>query len=149
MLKFNVDKLLNPLLSPFRVRNKPIFITGHGRSGTTWIGDTFKQAPGALYYVEPCNPKVVKTGNYSHWFRYVPADSNDSYFESCLDPAFKGLIAAGSTWLKQPYRRFLTGKRVIIKEVAALLLLEWVYKRYQPDVLFVFRHPCAVALSEK
>lgn len=149
MEKLYINKIFNPIISPFRVANKSIFITGHGRSGTTWIGNTFKQAPGVLYYGEPCNPKVAKNGNYSHWFRYVHSDGTDPYFESCLDPAFKGLITAGSTWIMQPYRRFLPGARVVIKEVASLLLLEWVYKRYQPDILLVFRHPCAVALSEK
>ena len=129
--------------------NRAIFITGHGRSGTTWIGSTFEQAPGILYYGEPCNPKVVKGGNYSYWFRYVRPDGSDPYFESCLDRAFKGLITDGSYWLRQPYRRFLPGHRVVIKEVASLMLLEWVYKRYQPEILFVLRHPCAVALSER
>jgi len=142
-------KVLNPILPRLQTRSKAIFITGHGRSGTTWIGNTLKIAPGILYYVEPCNPQVVKGGNFSHWFAYIPPDGNDPYFESCLDPAFKGLITSGSTWLLQPYRRFLPGSRVVIKEVASLLLLEWVYKRYRPEVLFVLRHPCGVALSEK
>jgi len=142
-------KVLNYILSHLKMRNRAIFITGHGRSGTTWIGNTFEQAPGILYYGEPCNPKVVKGGNYSHWFRYVRPDGRDQYFETCLDSAFKGLVTDGSYWLKRPYRRFLPGNRVVIKEVASVLLLEWVYKRYQPEVLFVLRHPCAVALSER
>src|SRR3990172_4864882 len=142
-------KILNYILSPLQMGNRAIFITGHGRSGTTWIGITFEQAPGILYYGEPCNPKVVKGGNYSYWFRYVRPDGSDPYFESCLDRAFKGLITDGSYWLRQPYRRFLPGHRVVIKEVASLMLLEWVYKRYQPEILFVLRHPCAVALSER
>jgi len=145
-----LENLLNYVLSPLQMGNKPIFITGHGRSGTTWIGNTFKQAPGILYYGEPSNPKVVKGGEYSHWFRYVRPDENDPYFESCLNRAFKGLITYGrGWWVTRPYRRFLPGYRVVIKEVAPLLLLEWVYKRYQPEVLFVLRHPCAVALSER
>ena len=145
-----MKKVLNYVLSPLQMGNKPVFITGHGRSGTTWIGNTFKQAPGILYYGEPCNPKVVKGGNYSHWFSYVRHDENDPYFDGCLDRAFKGLITYGrGWWLTRPYRRFLPGYKIVIKEVAPLLLLEWVYKRYQPEVLFVLRHPCAVALSER
>ena len=145
-----MEKVLNYILSHLQMGNRAIFITGHGRSGTTWIGTTFKQAPGILYYGEPCNPKVVKGGDYSHWFRYVRPDGSDPFFESCLDRAFKGLITYGrGWWLTQPYRRFLPRYRVVIKEVAPLLLLEWVYKRYQPEILFVLRHPCAVALSER
>jgi len=145
-----MDKVLNSILSHLQMRNRAIFITGHGRSGTTWIGSTFEQAPGILYYHEPCNPEVVKGGDYSHWFGYVRPDGSDPYFESCLDRAFNGLITYGrGWWIKQPYRRLLPGSRVVIKEVASLMLLEWVYKRYQPEILFVLRHPCAVALSEK
>ena len=142
-------KGLNYILSPLQMGSKAIFITGHGRSGTTWIGNTFKQAPDVLYYGEPCNPKVVEEGEYSHWFRYIRPNESDHYFESYLDSAFKGLITYGSYWLMKPYRRFLPGYRIVIKEVASLLLLEWVYKRYHTDVLFVLRHPCDVALSEK
>ena len=142
-------KVLNYILSHLKMINKPIFITGHGRSGTSWIGNTFEQAPGILYYGEPCNPKVVKGGDFSHWFRYVRPDGSDQFFENCLDSAFNGLVTDGSNWLKLPYRRFLPSSRAVIKEVASLLLLEWVYKRYQPEVLFVLRHPCAVALSER
>ena len=142
-------KILNCLLSNLQMSEKAIFITGHGRSGTTWIGNTFSQAPGVLYYNEPCNPDAVRGGNYSDWFRYVRPDENDSFFESCLESSFKGLITYRSNWLKQrPYRRLLPGYRVVIKEVASLMSLEWVYKSYQPKVLVVVRHPCAVALSE-
>ena len=143
-----MENVLNYILSPIQMGTRPIFIIGHGRSGTTWVGSTFQLAPGVLYYREPCNPKIAEEGNYSHWFRYVPPDGSDPYFENCLDRAFKGLITYGRGWLKQPYRRFLPGYRVVIKGVAPLMLLEWIYKRYQPEVLFVLRHPCAVALSE-
>ena len=142
-------KAMNYILSHLQIKNRPIYITNHGRSGTSWIGTILGKAPGILFYNEPCNPKVVKGGEFSHWFRYVRPDGSDSYFESCLDHSFKGLIKyKRGWWLTEPYRRFLPGSRVLVKEVAALMSLEWVYKRYQPEVLFVLRHPCAVALSE-
>jgi hypothetical protein len=144
-----MKKALNFILSHVQMGNKPIFITGHGRSGNSWIGTTFKQATGILYYDEPYNPTAIKGGDYSYWFRYIRPDGSDPYFENCLDRAFKGLITYGRSWLKQPHRRFLPGYRVVITEVAPLMLLEWVYKRYQPDILYVLRHPCAIALSAR
>ena len=141
---------MNYLLSRLQMGGKPVFITGHGRSGTTWIGNTFSQAQGVLYCNEPCNPDMVKGADFSAWFRYIRSDENDPYFERCLDTAFKGLMSYRSDWLKQrAYRRLLPGYRVVVKEVASFMSLEWVCKRYDPDVLVVFRHPCAVALSEK
>lgn len=144
-----MENALNYVLSHLQIGNRSIFITGHGRSGNSWIGSTFAQAQGILYYDEPCNPKAVRGGDYSYWFKYIQPDGKDPYFEGNLDRAFKGLITYGKRWLKQPYRRFLPGYRIVITEVASLMLLEWVYKRYQPEILFVLRHPCAIALSEK
>jgi len=147
-IKFMI-KAINYILSHLQIKNSPIYITNHGRSGTSWIGTILGKAPGILYYGEPCNPKVVKGGEFSHWFRYVRPDGSDPYFESCLDHSFKGLIKyKRGWWLTEPYRRFLPGSRVVVKEVAAVMSLEWVYKRYHPEVLFVLRHPCAIALSE-
>ena len=140
---------LNYVLSHLQIGNRSIFITGHGRSGNSWIGSTFGQAPGILYYDEPCNPKAIRGGDYSYWFKYIQPDGRDTFFESNLDNAFKGLVTYGKHWLKQPYRRLLPGYRVVITEVASLMLLEWVYKRYNPEILFVLRHPCAIALSER
>jgi hypothetical protein len=129
---------------------KAIFITGHGRSGTTWIGNIFRQAKGVLYYNEPCNPDKAKGSKYSVWFRYVRLNANDPFFESYLDAAFKGLIMYKTAWLGQRrYRRLSPGYRIVIKEVASFMSLEWIYKRYNPSVLVVIRHPCAVALSER
>lgn len=139
------------MLSHLQLGKKPIFITGHGRSGTSWIGSTLKQASGVLYYDEPCYPTAEKEGDYSAWFRYVRPDGNDPFFARWLDAAFKGLIShGGGSWLRhRAYRRLLPGYRVIIKEVASFMSLEWIYRRYQPSVLIIIRHPCAVALSEK
>jgi len=93
-------KAMNYILSHLQMKNRPIYINGHGRSGTSWIGTTFQQAPGILYYGEPCNPKVVKGGDFSHWFRYVRPDGSDSYFESCLDHSFNGLDTFSISFFK-------------------------------------------------
>jgi Sulfotransferase domain len=144
-----MENVLNYALSRLQLGDRSIFIAGHGRSGNSWIGSTFAKAPGILYYDEPCNPNAAKDGDYSYWFKYIKPNERDSYFESCLDRAFKGLITYGKHWLTQPYRRLLPGYRVVITEVASLMSLEWVYKRYQPKILYVVRHPCAIALSER
>jgi hypothetical protein len=142
-------KVLNYILSHLQMGKKPIFIVGHGRSGTTWVGDTFMQAPGVLSYHEPCNPVVNKEGQYSHWFKYVRNSEDDPYFEVCLDHAFKGLLNTRKDLIVKYYRRFFPGYRVVVKGVAPLMSLEWIYKRFNPEILFIIRHPCAVALSER
>ena len=61
-IKFMI-KAINYILSHLQIKNRPIYITNHGRSGTSWIGTILGKAPGILYYGEPCNPKVVKGGD--------------------------------------------------------------------------------------
>ena len=142
--------MVNFLLSRIQWGEGPLFITGHGRSGTTWIGNVLRMASGVLYVNEPCNPERAKGGNYSDWFKYLQPGEDDIFFQKCLDSAFKGLVTCRTNWLiHKPFRRLFRGYRLVIKEVASYMSVEWVYERYKPDVLVLVRHPCAVALSEK
>jgi len=145
-----MKKIINKILSINNNRNKPIMIAGHGRSGTTWIGSVFAQAPKVIYYNEPCNPIYNNKGDYSIWFKYLRANDYFKYYESCLDPAFEGNISSfGDVWIrKNPFRRLSKDFRVVIKDVASYISLEWIYHRYHPYILIILRHPCAVALSE-
>lgn len=130
---------------------RPLFITGNGRSGTSWIGEALGYGPGKLYYREPCHPNrngLPTAQADAVWSRFVPADSEDAFFIKTLDKAFAGQwwgqsgLAPGA--LKT---RVFDNPRIIIKEVAAFLSLEWVSARWAPDVLMIIRHPGAYVAS--
>lgn len=141
---------LNPALSKIQIGTAPLLIIGEGRSGTTWIGETFSQAPQVLYYVEPCNPDNNSQGSPTDWTRYVHPSGSDPYYERYLTAAFEGLISPGQTWSRQKFwRRLRPSYRIVIKEIATFMSLEWVYQRFNPSVLVVLRHPCGVALSNR
>jgi hypothetical protein len=138
----------NPILANLQIGKSSLLIIGEGRSGTTWIGQTFSQSPDVLYYVEPCNPDNNEHGNPTAWTNYVSPGERDWYYEHYLKSAFQGLISPGQTWSRQNFRRRLyPGYRFVIKEVATFMSLEWVYHNFDPNVLVVLRHPCGVALS--
>ena len=138
----------NPILSKLQIGKPPLLIIGEGRSGTTWIGQTFGKSPDVLYYVEPCNPDNNDYGKPTAWTNYVMSGSSDWYYEYCLKPAFKGLVSCGQTWSRHKFlRRLYPDYRIVIKEVATFMSLEWVYQSFKPEVLVVMRHPCGVALS--
>jgi hypothetical protein len=65
-----------------------------------------------------------------------------------LDAAFSGLPVAGRRWQRPRWHRLLPGYRIVVKEVAALMSVEWIAVRYRPKVVIVVRHPCSVILSE-
>ena len=127
---------------------QPIVLIGHGRSGTTWLGKTLGRCPEALAYHEPCNPGWWSQSTFDVWFRYVPVDGSDAYFERALDGAFRGLLSPGASWMDRIARRYAPGYRVLVKEVASVMCLEWIAQRYRPKTCVIVRHPCAVALSE-
>ena len=146
-------KIINTLLRLRQSNNKPILILGHGRSGTTWIGDTLAQAENTLLYHEPCNPYLPTGSPLSKlWFTYIRPNDEHAYFEERLNSAYHGLIDMHSSiWFRDKQKLFtrLNPKhRTIIKEVASVMNIEWLALNYPSDLLFVLRHPCSVALSE-
>ena len=135
-------------LSKWQVGRRPILILGHGRSGTSWVGNIFSAARRVLYYFEPCNPAFTGKGDFDVWFRYLRPGAQDRLFEEAFDAVFHGLPFPGQQWNRAQWHRLLPGYRIVVKEVAAFMAVEWVHDRYKPEVLMIIRHPCAVILSE-
>lgn len=146
-----VHTAVRPLVRARPPTSVPIFVTGNGRSGTSWIGQTLGYAPGVMYFREPCHPALHgHSGEAADriWSKYVPPAGHGDYFERSLSRAFAGELGNGSrTRLGDAPRRLLHPPRVVVKEVAAFLSLDWVWRRWQPDVLIIVRHPCAYVSS--
>ncbi|MFA5581477.1 MAG: sulfotransferase [Paracoccaceae bacterium] len=130
---------------------RPVFVVGNGRSGTSWLGETLGQAEGVLYYREPCHPHrngINGTAADGVWCRHVPSGGRDGFFEYTLDAAFRGHFWRGAGHGLRAYRaRIGQRPRIVIKDVASFLSLEWVAARWQPDVVVILRHPGAYAAS--
>lgn len=139
---------LNLFLQKYQVGKRPILISGHGRSGTTWVGSVVSAARRVLYYFEPCHPYHTGQEDFSVWFKYQRPGQRDVYLESIFDPVFQGTVASSRRWDRADWHRLIPGYRVVVKDVATFLALGWLSERYQPHVLVVIRHPCPVILSE-
>lgn len=145
-------RLALPLLNQgLRLRTpsgRPIFVTGNGRSGTSWIGETLSQAPGLVYYREPCNLSMTPEDDDTVWARYVEPGGQDPLFEAILAATFGGRV---DRYDPAPFRaaalRWRAPFRVLVKEVATFPSVEWVAQRWNPEVVLVVRHPCGCALS--
>ena len=76
------------------------------------------------------------------WCRYLRPGDRDAFFESRLGAAFRGHFWRGSGHPFAAYRaRLGRSPRVIVKEVASFLSVEWVAARWNPAVLVILRHP--------
>jgi hypothetical protein len=131
----------------------PIYIAGLPRSGTTWFASIVNTAKNVKYYYEPFNKDHVPEAK-SHWNKYLRLDDHDEAFLEFCEDIFSNQINQASVLknLKKPYSllhgglRKLPG-RVMVKDVHSCVSLEWIYKQFNPTIVILMRHPCAMAAS--
>jgi Sulfotransferase domain len=122
-----------------------VFLAGSGRSGTTWVSAIINYKNEYRYVFEPFHSRKVeicKGFEHSQYLR--PEDRREAF----LRPA-RTILSGGlrSRWSDHLQRRFVSGRR-LIKEVRANLMLGWIRANFpEMPIVFVLRHPCAVANS--
>lgn len=115
------------------------------RSGTTWVGRTLGDAPNALYFNEPLSEVHVAERRGATYFEVDPTNPPDSYvwplrFAAAGVPAFGTRTSSGISLFGR------LGQRVVIKEVNPLAI-DWFLQELAPTLIYVVRHPAAVAVS--
>lgn len=126
-----------------------ILIISLPRSGSSWVGEILGSAENALYLREPLtqsNKEAIIKGTV---FEIDPENPPLSY-ECSAKKAFIGLPYFGINIVNNPMRwisLLQRGKRhIVIKEVNPLALM-WLIRSFSPRVIFLVRHPAAVAIS--
>jgi hypothetical protein len=123
-----------------------IFLAGSGRSGTTWVSDIINYKNEYRYVFEPFHPEKVEIcRRFSHKQYLRPEDRREEF----LHPARAILSGAlRSRWADRFHSRFVSQRR-LIKDIRANLMLGWIRANF-PEMLMIFllRHPCAVANSK-
>jgi hypothetical protein len=125
---------------------KTVFIAGVGRSGTTWLAETINFDGSYRVMFEPFHPKRNPMLRGWHDAQYIrPSDSS----RRKLDAASRILSGNIHTkWVNRLNRRKFATQR-LIKEVRANLLLKWLKTNFpEMPLVFILRHPCAVAASK-
>jgi Sulfotransferase family len=150
-----------------------IFLAGTGRSGTTWVSDIINYKNEYRYVFEPFHRGKVKLCRSFRRKQYLRPDDRREEF---LLPA--RIILSGALrrhywadlfnggyvrkrrvikdvhanrslyWGDRLDRGFVPGRR-LIKEVRANLMLGWIRANFpEMPIVFLLRHPCAVAHSK-
>ncbi|MEY2418798.1 MAG: hypothetical protein QOG90_1478 [Actinomycetota bacterium] len=115
------------------------------RSGTTWVGRTLGDAPNALYFNEPVSEVHVAEQHRATFFEVDPDNPPPSYVWP-LRFASAGVPAFGPATVEPLSLVARLGKRVVIKEVNPLAV-EWYVRTLSPTLVYIVRHPAAVAVS--
>lgn len=137
-------------------RSKPnsgIILAGSGRSGTTWITDVLCALPGVQQVFEPLfplwNERVRQITGWDRRDPYIrsiylrPEDEHpewDDLWHRILTGRFRNYWTdyERNSWFPDRY---------LIKEVRANLMLGYLHRHFQPRVVYILRHPCAVVYS--
>ena len=148
-LKKRRDQFVNLLSGIETMRKPPVYIVGLPRSGTTWIASVINTARSVKYFHEPFNCSNF-IGASRFCMKYLVESGDDVEFARYCSKAFKGEILSdcSRTMLAPSYRRYpqLPG-RVVVKDVCSCLAVECVESLFDPMIVLVIRHPCAVAAS--
>jgi len=126
----------------------PILLVGSGRSGTNWLLDILSggNTGDTCVYHEPCSPTYNPGTGAAGWYRYVRASDDDPFLKRICDRCFAGQFTPGFRGKLHDAEK--CNKRIIVKEIAAAVSVEWMAERYKPRVVVIVRHPCAVVLSD-
>jgi len=137
-----VARSVNPVRPPVLVISLP-------RSGSSWVGSTLGRSPSALYLREPISqPYLLRHQRRGVVFSLDPQNLPDGY-RDWGDRAFAGIPAFTGNVVQRPRDWRLSqrrNRRVVVKEVNPLAL-SWLLERYRPRVIYLMRHPAAVASS--
>ncbi len=137
------------LSKTFKKLEPSVLVLSLPRSGSSWIGEILGSAANALYLREPLTQSNIAMDSASPAQVYIDPDAPQKSFQRFADTAFGGIPAFPRNIVSKPAQWSLVnrrGRRVVIKEVN-VLACEWLLKRYRPRVVFLVRHPAAVALS--
>jgi hypothetical protein len=122
------------------------FVAGHDRSGTTWIADIINYRKDYRYIFEPFTPGRLELTSAFRPRQYLRPDERDPRY---VDPA-RAIVTGQirSLWTDK-YNRAVWPRKRLVKDVRANLLLPWLCRTF-PDMrlVFILRHPCAVAHSQ-
>lgn len=106
-----------------------VIIAGTGRSGTTWLAKIINFDETWQYTFEPLHPNKKDMTDLFGRRKYLRAD--------CINIRYT-----------EPLRKIFGGKNKLVKTVRAHLMLPWIYKNIRDcKIIYLLRHPCAVAWS--
>lgn len=136
----------------YHLREKPIVIFATRRGGSTLLMEMIASQPGVDFVSEP-----LSLWRYHPYFNRLPhpprgrfiflsqeeARQVRFYFEDLLT----GRIKAFNAWNPLHPTWSFRVRRLVVKLLGANTLIDWLAKGFEIEVLYLLRHPVAVALS--
>ncbi len=151
----SIPEQLRFLIVPRPSPAQSIILAGSGRSGTTWIADLLTSYSNIQQIFEPLNPVwVTQASKVTGWGRdrrivrskYLRSSDQHGDWEEFLQQMLTGRVRSWG-WTDHKRTSYFPD-RYLIKEIRMNLMLGYVYDRFQPTIIYLVRHPCAVIHSQ-
>ena len=125
---------------------KTVLLAGSGRGGTTWISELVNHDNKYRYIFEPLNRSRVPAIRHLHRRQYLsPLDSDPGYLQP-IQRILQGQVRG--SWVNHYNRKIFVDER-LIKMIRANLILGWIHLHFpEIPIVFIMRHPFAVASSQ-
>ena len=123
-----------------------VILAGMGRSGTTWVSDIINCDNQYRYIFEPFNSREVEMATPFKHKLYLRPDNREPKYVEPATKIFLGDIR--NKWTDMFNRKFIVRQR-LIKTIRMNLSLKWLSTLFpNTPIVFLLRHPCAVAHSK-
>jgi hypothetical protein len=120
-------------------------VAGTARSGTVWLADMIASQVPCRIMFEPFNPELVPEYREFHYFQYMRPGSQNKNLYIFAHSVFTGVIR--NSWIDHQNQQIFPKYR-LVKEIRVNLMLRWLHDNFpEVPIIFLMRHPCAVALS--
>ncbi len=122
-----------------------VLLAGVARSGSTWLSNVINADNHFRYLFEPFHGEVCAPAKMLKKRPYLRPDAENQKVWKLAESVFSGRIR--DPWIDSCNTKLIAKKR-LVKEVSCNLMLSWIARNF-PDlkVVFLIRHPCAVAYS--
>jgi hypothetical protein len=124
--------------------SRTILLAGSGRSGTTWLGSILAANPNVRVLFEPFDHRRVPQVAGLPLRPYARPGERYPDWEPTFRAVLQGEIQ--NDWVNQEGHRWWAN-RLLVKDIRITLALGWLSSLYNPRIVYVVRHPCAVVLS--
>jgi hypothetical protein len=122
-----------------------VFLAGSARGGTTWLAEIVNASNEFRNIFEPFNADKVAVCSHLALRQYLRSTNDDPQYFNLAQRILSGRFR--DRWSDQFNRRIFC-KRRLIKEVYANLFLGWLRFHFPfMPIVYILRHPCAVAAS--
>jgi hypothetical protein len=124
---------------------RTVFVAGTGRSGTTWLAEIINHRQDFRLIFEPFRVDKVDLGESFRHRQYLRPNDTRIEFTEPVRRILSGEIENEWTDSLSPLK---DADDIIVKSIRANLILKWLKVNFpEVPVVFILRHPCAVARS--